>query len=81
MLSVEQKRIRLTITRDCLEMFEDDPQDFLARFVTMDETCRPDRSNIIIRHNERLGKMQEFSYGNKSLQRSPDIQRDDQAYL
>lgn len=38
LLSVEQKRIRLTISRDCLEMFEADPQDFLARFVTMDET-------------------------------------------
>lgn len=38
LLSVEQKRIRLTISRDCLEMFEADPQGFLDRFVTMDET-------------------------------------------
>lgn len=38
LLSFEQKRIRLTISRDCLEMFEADPQDFLNRFVTMDET-------------------------------------------
>lgn len=38
LLSVEQKRIRLTNSRDCLEMFEADPQDFMDRFVTMDET-------------------------------------------
>lgn len=34
LLSVQQKRIRLTVSRDCLEMFEADPQDFMARFGT-----------------------------------------------
>lgn len=38
LLSVEQKRNRLTISQNCLEMFESDPQDFFDRFVTMDET-------------------------------------------
>lgn len=38
LLSVEQKRARLSISRECLEMFEADPPDFLDRFVTMDET-------------------------------------------
>ena len=38
LLSVEQKRTRLTMSRDSLELYEADPQDFLDRFVTMDET-------------------------------------------
>jgi hypothetical protein len=38
LLSVEQKRIGLKISRDCLEMFEAYPQDFFDRFVTIDET-------------------------------------------
>ena len=38
LLSVEQKRNQLTISRDCLELFEDDPQEFLEGFVTIDET-------------------------------------------
>ncbi|CAK1593061.1 unnamed protein product [Parnassius mnemosyne] len=46
LLSVEQKRTRLTISRDCLELFEADADDFLNRFVTMDETwvhyCTPE---------------------------------------
>ena len=37
-ISVEQKRNRLTISRDCLERFEADPRTFLDRFVTIDET-------------------------------------------
>jgi hypothetical protein len=38
LLSVEQKRIGLKISRDCLEMFEAYPQNFFDRFVTIDET-------------------------------------------
>lgn len=38
LLSAEQKRVRYTISRDCLELFETDPEDFLSRFVTMDES-------------------------------------------
>ncbi|CAK1581831.1 unnamed protein product [Parnassius mnemosyne] len=38
LLSVEQKRTRLTISRDCLQLFEADADDFLNRFVTMNET-------------------------------------------
>lgn len=38
LLSVEQKITRLTISRDCLDLYEADPQDFLDRYVTMDET-------------------------------------------
>ena len=35
--SVEQKRNQLTIFRDCLELFETEPQEFLDRFVMMNE--------------------------------------------
>ena len=38
LLSVEQKRNRLAISCDCLELFEADPQPFLDKFVTMDDT-------------------------------------------
>ncbi|XP_026314672.1 histone-lysine N-methyltransferase SETMAR-like [Hyposmocoma kahamanoa] len=38
LLSVEQKRNRLTTSRDCLELYEADPLEFIERFVTMDET-------------------------------------------
>ena len=38
LLSVKQNRNRLTISRDSLELFEVDPQEFSDRFVTMDET-------------------------------------------
>ena len=38
LLSVGQKRVRLTISRDGLEMFKADPQDFFNRVFTIDET-------------------------------------------
>ena len=38
LLSIEQKRNRLTIPRNCLELFKADPQEFLDRFVTMNKT-------------------------------------------
>ncbi|CAH2103235.1 unnamed protein product [Euphydryas editha] len=38
MLSVEQKRMRLTISRDCVKLFEDDLTKFVERFLTTDET-------------------------------------------
>lgn len=38
LLTVDQKRIRLNMSRDNLARFNADPEDFLYRFVTMDET-------------------------------------------
>lgn len=38
LLSVEQKIARRTNSRECLDLYEADTQDFLDRFVTMDET-------------------------------------------
>lgn len=38
LLSAEHKRTRYTLSRECLELYEADPQEFLDRFVTMDET-------------------------------------------
>ena len=38
LLTPEQKRTRLITSRDNLRMFDMDPADFLARFVTVDET-------------------------------------------
>ena len=37
LLSVEQKQIRLTISRDCLDLLEADLRDFLIHFVTVGE--------------------------------------------
>ena len=38
LLSIEQKRNRLTISHDCLELFVANPQEFLSKIVTVDET-------------------------------------------
>lgn len=38
LLSAENKRTRHTVSQDCLDLFRSDPQDFLGRFITMDET-------------------------------------------
>ena len=38
LLLVEQKRNRLTISRDCLELFGVNPQEFFKSFVTMYKT-------------------------------------------
>jgi len=38
LLSVEHKRTRLTLSRECLDMYQAEPVKFLDRFVTMDET-------------------------------------------
>ena len=38
LLTVDQKRIRFNMSRDNLARFNADPEDFLDRFVTMDET-------------------------------------------
>ncbi|EZA55747.1 Histone-lysine N-methyltransferase SETMAR, partial [Ooceraea biroi] len=39
LLTPEQKRNRMRISADCLEVFKKNPTDFLRRFVTMDEIC------------------------------------------
>ena len=38
LLTVEQKRNRMTISEHCLHMFKRNPKEFLRRFVTVDET-------------------------------------------
>src|ERR1700712_1634247 len=38
LLTVDQKRNRVTTSKDCLDMFKRNPKEFLRRFVTVDET-------------------------------------------
>src|SRR5688572_14920147 len=38
LLSVEHKRTRLILSRECLDLYKAEPQKFLDQFVTMDET-------------------------------------------
>lgn len=38
MLTAEQKQTRLRISQSCLDVLQRDPEQFLARFLTMDET-------------------------------------------
>ena len=38
LLTLEQKRVRFSMSRDNLCRFNADPEDFIQRFVTMDET-------------------------------------------
>ena len=38
LLTLDQKRIRLDISKACLKRFKHNPNDFLRRFVTVDET-------------------------------------------
>ena len=38
LLTVDQKHTRHTLSRTNLNLFEEDPANFLKRFVTMDET-------------------------------------------
>jgi len=36
LLTVNHKRNRVTISKQCLEMFQRNPDEFLRRFITMD---------------------------------------------
>ena len=38
LLTVDHKRDRVTISKQCLEMFQRNPDEFLRRFITVDET-------------------------------------------
>ena len=38
LLTVDHKRDRVTISKQCLEMFQRNPDEFLHRFITVDET-------------------------------------------
>ena len=38
LLTVDHKRDRVTILKQCLEMFQRNPDEFLRRFITVDET-------------------------------------------
>ena len=38
LLTVQQKRNRMTTSEHCLDMFKRNPKEFLRRFVTVDET-------------------------------------------
>ena len=38
LLTVDHKRDRVTISKQCLEMFQCNPDEFLRRFITVDET-------------------------------------------
>ncbi|XP_018311541.1 uncharacterized protein, partial [Mycetomoellerius zeteki] len=38
LLTVDHKRDRVTISKQCLEMFQRNPDKFLRRFITVDET-------------------------------------------
>ena len=46
LLSIDHKRKRVTTSKDCLELFKRNPNEFLLRFVTVDETwihyCTPE---------------------------------------
>jgi len=42
---VVDKRDRVTISKQCLEMFQRNPDEFLRRFITVDETWIPRRTN------------------------------------
>ena len=37
LLTVDHKRDRVTISKQCLEMFQRNPAEFLCRFITVDE--------------------------------------------
>ncbi|KAG5342376.1 SETMR methyltransferase, partial [Acromyrmex heyeri] len=37
-LTVDHKRDHVTISKQCLEMFQHNPDEFLRRFITVDET-------------------------------------------
>lgn len=38
LLTVDQKRIRLNISQECLDLFKRNPTEFLRRFITVDES-------------------------------------------
>jgi histone-lysine N-methyltransferase SETMAR len=38
LLTIDQKRVRVTISKHCLELFKHNPSEFLRRFITVDET-------------------------------------------
>ena len=38
LLTVDHKRDRVTISKQCLKMFQRNPDEFLRRFITVDET-------------------------------------------
>jgi len=38
LLTVKQKRNRMTTSEHCLDMFKHNPKEFLRRFITVDET-------------------------------------------
>jgi len=38
LLTVDHKRDRVTISKQCLEMFQRNPDEFLRQFITVDET-------------------------------------------
>ncbi|XP_023224988.1 putative uncharacterized protein FLJ37770, partial [Centruroides sculpturatus] len=38
LLTAEQKRVRTLMSKECLDFYQKNPQDFLRRFVTTDET-------------------------------------------
>lgn len=38
LLTVDQKRIRMNISQECLELYNRNPAEFLRRFITVDET-------------------------------------------
>ncbi|KYN31256.1 hypothetical protein ALC56_14442 [Trachymyrmex septentrionalis] len=40
LLTVDHKRDRVTISKQCLEMFQCNPDEFLRRFITVDEVWR-----------------------------------------
>jgi len=37
-LLIDHKRDRVTISKQCLKMFQRNPDEFLRRFITVDET-------------------------------------------
>ncbi|KAG5336736.1 SETMR methyltransferase, partial [Acromyrmex heyeri] len=47
LLTVDHKRDRVTISKQCLEMFQRNPDEFLRRFITVDETwIHPSKQTI-----------------------------------
>ncbi|KYN01329.1 hypothetical protein ALC62_07948 [Cyphomyrmex costatus] len=38
LLTVENKRVHMTISKECLDLFKRNPREFFRRYVTVDET-------------------------------------------
>ncbi|KAG5342896.1 SETMR methyltransferase, partial [Acromyrmex heyeri] len=62
LLTVDHKRDRVTISKQCLEMFQRNPNEFLCRFITVDETWIHYFTLETKEQSASMAKFNEFRY-------------------